>query len=175
MPRTKGNTIHIIQGEFATASNPEQRISTLLGSCVSVCLWDDVAGLGGMNHMVLPEGTGVEIRSSSIGASAMELLINALLRRGAGREHLKAKMFGGASMVEGLSTIGEQNATFARDYLMRESIPLLAENVGGKEARQIRFWPVTGRVQMRWVGNPPVPIAPAPFAQNANDVELFLS
>lgn len=173
MPEVKGNTIHIIQGEFATASDPEQRIATLLGSCVSVCLWDERVGVGGMNHMVLPEGTGIEIRSSSIGASAMELLINALLRSGGQRENLKAKMFGGASMVEGLSTIGERNAAFARDYLKRESIPLLAENVGGKEARQVRFWPATGRVQMRSVANTPVEVAPPSPVLDVNDVELF--
>ena len=126
-----------------------------------------------MNHMVLPEGTGVEIRSSSIGASAMELLINALLRGGGTRENLKAKMFGGASMVEGLSTIGERNAAFARDYLKREAIPLLAESVGGKEARQVRFWPALGRVQMRSVANKPVELPPQAAIQHVNDVELF--
>lgn len=173
MPEVKGNTTHIIQGEYATGNDPNERIATLLGSCVSVCLWDQDARIGGMNHMVLPEGTGVEIRSASIGASAMELLINALLRAGGNRQNLRAKMFGGASMVEGLSTIGERNAAFARDYLKRESIPLLAENVGGSDARQIRFWPATGRVQMRSVGNRTVE-EPAPIAiPEVNDVELF--
>ena len=173
MSEKTAKTTKIIQGEFAVGRDPDERISTLLGSCVSVCLWDEVAGIGGMNHMLLPDGLGVELRAASVGASAMELLINALLQEGARKSRFKAKLFGGAAMVSGLSDIGARNGNFAHDYLERESIPVIAESLGGTEARQIRFWPTNGRVQMRSVANETVVEPTVSRKPEANGVELF--
>lgn len=173
MPDRSGNTIHIVQGEFAIGRNFDQRISTLLGSCVSVCLWDPNEKIGGMNHMLLPESIDGSLQSASYGATAMEQLINALLRNGAERSRLRSKVFGGASMITGLSDVGERNCAFARGYLHAEEIPIDGESLGGDEARQIRFWPTTGRVQLRSVGRSAVQDRPVETTPEANDVELF--
>ena len=104
--------INLIQGEYRVVDCEHTVVSTILGSCVSACLRDPVAGIGGMNHFLLPgsnESEGVQY-----GAYAMEVLINALLKSGARRDRLEAKLFGGARMVKGLIDIGQQNALFAR-------------------------------------------------------------
>jgi len=137
--------IHITQGEHATGSDPGVVITTLLGSCVSVCLWDEEAGLGGMNHMLLPRpSSGSQARTLS-GLQAMEILINDLLKQGAMRHRLKAKAFGGARMIRGLSDIGQQNVEFTERFLAQERIPLAQASFGGTQARNLRFWPATGR------------------------------
>jgi chemotaxis protein CheD len=107
----------------------------------------------------------------------MELLINALLKRGAARDRLEAKLFGGAKMMNALSDIGGQNARFAREFLAREGIPLIGESLGGERARRIQFWPASGRARQllvaaheaRVVEAPPPPPPPAKIG----DVELF--
>ena len=140
--------IHIHQGECRISEDPRVVLTTMLGSCIAACLRDPVAGVGGMNHFLLPD-TEEGDRSASLryGANAMELLVNGLLSIGAKRERLEAKLFGGGRMTEGLTDIGEKNATFAEAYLKREGIPLLGGSVRGREARRIQFWPVSGRVR----------------------------
>ena len=141
--------LHITQGEYATGSNPSVVISTLLGSCVSCCLWDSAAGVGGMNHMLLANPrVGATTRSLS-GIHAMEMLINALIKQGAQRARLQAKAFGGARMIRGLSDIGAQNAEFTVAFLRKEGIPLVTQSLGGTHARSVRFWPTTGRVMQK--------------------------
>jgi chemotaxis protein CheD len=141
--------LHITQGEFAVGNNAALVISTLLGSCVSCCLWDAEAKVGGMNHMLLTRPkTGTTMYTLS-GINAMELLINEVIKRGARRDRLCAKVFGGARMVSGLSDIGAENAEFTISYLATESIPLITQSVGGFQARNLRFWPATGRVQQK--------------------------
>ncbi|MEZ5892637.1 MAG: chemotaxis protein CheD [Parvularculaceae bacterium] len=169
--------VHVIQGEFSVSNKPNVVLTTVLGSCVATCLFDPVARVGGLNHFLLP---GVEGKGGSevmYGVHAMELLINALLKKGADKRRLQAKLFGGARMIDGLSDIGQKNAFFARDFLMRENIPCLGESLGGTQARRIRFEPVTGRARQRVLGDArmvepqkpkPVPVEPA-----ASDVELF--
>ena len=164
----------IAQGEFAVGDRPETVIQTILGSCVAVCLRDPVLRLGGMNHILLPDSGGGRIGAASFGASDMERLMNALLKRGAVRGRLEAKVFGGAAVVAGLSDIGARNAAFVRSFLAAEGIATLSENVGGDRARQVRFWPESGRAQHRFVGltevNEP---RTAPVAARGNEVELF--
>mgnify|MGYP001800817225 FL=1 len=137
--------IHIVQGQHATGSDPNSVISTLLGSCVAVCLWDDNAGVGGMNHMLLAQNSAGSHARTLSGLQAMELLINDLLKQGASRDRLKAKAFGGARMVERLSDIGQQNAEFTEHFLSQVGIPLVTRSFGGIQARNLRFWPATGR------------------------------
>jgi chemotaxis protein CheD len=169
----KPETIFIAQGEHAIGSVPSLTISTILGSCVAVCLHDPQARIGGMNHILLPDDGGGRLGAVSFGASDMERLMNALLKRGAERSRLQAKVFGGAAIVAGLSDIGARNATFVRSFLSSEGIPTLSENTGGDRARQIRFWPESGRAQHRFVGltevNETRPTAPP----KPNGVELF--
>lgn len=168
---------YIAQGEHAVGGAPGEIITTILGSCVAVCLWDPDRSVGGMNHILLPDGKA-DGRTDGpgldrFGGAAMEHLINDLVKLGAERGRLRAKVFGGAAMVSGLSDIGARNAAFAADYLKSEGIPCDGESTGGNSARQIRFWPHSGRAMQRFVASaPPPPPKPKP-APKANDVELF--
>lgn len=141
--------VHITQGEQAIGSDPEMVISTLLGSCVSCCLWDPQAGVGGMNHMLLTTSAGESGVSNLVGINSMELLINEILKQGGNRKRLRAKAFGGAQMVAGLSEIGKQNSAFILKFLDQEGILCEGHSLGGKTARHLMFWPSTGRVMQK--------------------------
>jgi chemotaxis protein CheD len=126
-------------------------IVTVLGSCVSACIRDPVAAVGGMNHFMLPDRDkdGPLSDSARYGAYAMEVLINQLFALGAKRERLEAKVFGAARVLPGMSDIGERNAAFAMDYLKRESIRVVAEHLGSDEPCKIYFFAQTGRVLLK--------------------------
>jgi chemotaxis protein CheD len=99
---------HVIQGEQAVSDDVDTTLQTVLGSCVAACLHDPVRGIGGMNHFLLPDdGTGTDMRYAS---AAMERLVNELLKNGADRGRLQAKLFGGASIMSNLPDIGRRNA-----------------------------------------------------------------
>lgn len=164
-------TLFITQGEYATGSGSDIVISTLLGSCVSCCLWDPIARIGGMNHMLLAVSGGGETRCALSGINAMEVLINDLVKLGVVRRRLQAKVFGGARMISGFSDIGAKNAAFTLSYLEQEGIPLIAKSLGGNSARNLRFWPGKGRA-MQKMTNASVPDV-AVAAQGGNGVELF--
>ena len=162
---------HISQGEFAIGEGPGSSITTILGSCVATCLYDPVAGLGGMNHFLLPEGANGGA-GASFGINAMELLINALIKAGARRERLQAKVFGGARMIAGLSDVGARNGSFVLDFLRREGILCTGQSLGGTQARRVQFWPEDGRARQKLLGEANiVEIAPKPAP--GNGVELF--
>lgn len=144
------NAVHVIQGEYAVSDQADAVLCTLLGSCVSACIRDPEAGVGGLNHFLLPEGEGPS-GNLSYGVNAMELLINDLLRRNARRDRLEAKLFGGARMIKTAIDIGAQNARFARGFLAAEGIPVTGESLGGVRARRIEFWPVTGRIRQQLI------------------------
>ena len=166
--------IHVIQGEYAVSDDSSAVITTLLGSCVSACLWDDKAGVGGLNHIVLPDGGADTVQTAYLGVNAMELLINDLGKIGAQRSRLKAKLFGGARMIAGLSDVGARNARFVEEFLERENIPVLSQSLGGTSARKIQFWPTTGRArQLLLSAEAVVETVPAPAASPASDIELF--
>ena len=164
----------VLQGEFATSSDPTCVLNTVLGSCVSVCLHDPDVRIGGMNHFLLPQGDAGSVDDMIYGLHSMELLINNLLRNGARRAHLQAKLFGGASMISGLSDIGERNVKFAHQFLDDEGFKILAEDTGGRRGRRLRFWPASGRVQMRYMQvAEAVEIQERVAAKPTSDVELF--
>ncbi|MGR3320396.1 MAG: chemotaxis protein CheD [Pseudooceanicola sp.] len=167
--------VTITQGEFAVASSPGTMFSTILGSCVATCLWDPRRGIGGMNHILVARSQNGPVRCDAAGVNAMELLINGLVRLGASRGALQAKLFGGAKMVSGLSDIGRMNAIFALEFLEREGIPCLGKSLGGVSARQVRFFPVEGRAQLKLVApdaaHETLPVQRAD--ETGNDVELF--
>lgn len=147
-PSNPTRKIHLIQGEYQVVSEPNVVLSTILGSCVAACLRDPAAGVGGMNHFLLPGGDASRRQEADrYGVYLMELLINGLLKRGARRERIEAKLFGGARMLEGLSDIGAQNSAFAREFLANEGIRVLAENLGGTHGRRLEFFPVSGRAR----------------------------
>ncbi|MGZ3272784.1 MAG: chemotaxis protein CheD [Caulobacteraceae bacterium] len=176
--------IHVVQGEYAISDDPSVMMGTILGSCVAACVRDPVAGVGGMNHFLLPgdkDGASVDGPNAlRYGVQSMELLLNALYRKGARRERLEVKLFGGARVIDGLSDIGQQNAAFAERFLQAEGIQLMGGSLRGDQARRIQFWPVSGRVrQMALVELDKKVLeaerakpAPAPVADDG-DLELF--
>ncbi|MDW4497963.1 chemotaxis protein CheD [Sulfitobacter sp. D35] len=167
--------IHITQGERAACDRPDTVITTILGSCVSCCLWDPVAGVGGMNHMLLTVSTSGAGMCNLAGLNAMELLINDILKLGARRERLHAKAFGGACMVSGLSEIGRNNSAFTLDFLSKEGIVCDGHSLGGATSRHVQFWPATGRVRMKASREAPreVPAEIQARATVGNGLELF--
>ncbi len=135
------------------AVEAERPISTLLGSCVAVCLYDPKLRLGGMNHFLLPSSTNSSNADIDVilnGDYSMEVLVNALLNRGAQKSRLIAKAFGGGTIVSSIRLdIGERNATFAHDWLEREGIPLVASDFNGPWSRKVVFVPNSGEAFCR--------------------------
>ena len=142
--------MHVIQGEWKVSNDPSVVLSTVLGSCVAACLRDPTNGVGGMNHFLLP-GTGNTPMTGGdatrYGVHLMELLINGLLKKGARRDRLEAKIFGGAKTISTFSNVGEQNAAFAMQFLRDEGIPVVSSSTGGEHGRKIEYWPVSGRAR----------------------------
>lgn len=171
--------IAIVQGEHAVVAEPHVIVSTVLGSCIAVCLQDPVARVGGMNHFLLGEPVGGhEVGPHDMqryGVHAMEMLINAMMARGAVRERLRAHLYGGANIVAGLGSIGTHNAAFARRFCRTEGISIAHEDVGGSFARRVEFLPYDGKSRCaRTVQGPPaaIPARPVPAAQSG-ELELF--
>lgn len=170
--------IPIVQGEHRVVAEPGVIISTLLGSCVAVCLQDPVARVGGMNHFLLSEpgsasllGRGEEQR---YGVHAMELLINAMMQHGAMRSRMRAHIYGGANIIAGLGSIGSSNAAFARRFMETEGITIGRCELGGTRARKVEFMPYEGRVRSHIVADaPPLVIRPQLAALAGGELELF--
>lgn len=136
-------------GVYATGQDED--LVTVLGSCVSACIHDPVSRVGGINHFMLPTGRGdgsvVEALSDAhrYGCFAMEHLINEVLKLGAARERLCVKLFGGAHLLSAGSRVGEMNIAFARQYVRKEGLKLLAEDLGGSAARRLKYVPRSGQ------------------------------
>jgi chemotaxis protein CheD len=142
----------ILPGEYYFTGR-DMLIVTVLGSCVSACIRDRMTGLGGMNHFMLPDGgdSGPVSASMRYGGYAMEVLINDLLKAGARREHLEAKVFGGGAVLRGFTAmnVGERNAAFVTSFLKTEKIPVLAEDLNDVYPRKVYFFPRTGKVLVK--------------------------
>ncbi|GAB3736074.1 chemoreceptor glutamine deamidase CheD [Luteimonas pelagia] len=140
----------LLPAEYRTSAEPVALV-TLLGSCVAACLYDPLLRVGGMNHFMLPDGeAGAGDGSARYGAHAMELLVNDLLKRGARRARLQAKVFGGGNVLRGFQDpIGSRNARFVLDYLDAERIPVLAQDLGDIHPRKVAFFVQTGRTLVR--------------------------
>lgn len=150
---SQSEMVTVVQGEFAVSHNPATVFSTILGSCVSVCLYDQSQRVGGMNHFLLAMSQGNGGSDLKYGVNAMELLINRLIKEGASRFNLEAKVFGGARMTAHSRDIGASNAAFALEFMDREGIPVRAQSVGGDRARRVQFVPTTGAArQIRFDG-----------------------
>ena len=148
------DVVKILPGEYyATTDNTV--IVTVLGSCVAVCLRDPHLKIGGMNHFMLPSDglseTSSVSESARYGVFAMELLINQMLKLGADRRRLEAKVFGGGNVLKGFTglNVGERNADFIIDYLDTEHIPVLASDLLDQYPRKVYFAPNTGRVDVK--------------------------
>jgi len=148
----KTSAAKIGPGEYYVTQR-DMLIVTVLGSCVSACVRDPSTNIGGMNHFMLPEHAGDPdsplSSSARYGAYAMEVLINNLISMGARRDRLEAKLFGAGRVLHGASDIGRRNAAFAQEYLRRENIPILAEDLGKPYPRKVYFFPSSGRVLVK--------------------------
>lgn len=144
----------VLPGEYYVTRKPELA-TTVLGSCVSACISDPNAGVGGMNHFMLPSGRGglddehcLDL-STRYGTNAMEHMINDILKFGGSRRNLEVKLFGGARVMAGLSDVGEGNIAFVREYLKAEGIKITSEDLGGDYPRKILYFPTTGKAFMK--------------------------
>lgn len=132
-------------------------ISTVLGSCIAVTLYDPVEMIGGMNHFMLPgelhSRDFFREESGRYGMFAMELLINDILKQGGDKRRLKAKVFGGGHVLDtSQGNIPDSNITFAFNFLETEQIPIVSSNVGGTQARKVLFFPESSRVLLKRFG-----------------------
>jgi len=166
------HAVKLLPGEYH-ATDDGTIITTVLGSCVSVCLYDVVSGVGGMNHYMLPgdmaELGKSEHGSARYGITAMELLLDHLLQLGAERAHLEAKIFGAGRVMDGMSDVGRQNADFAVRYLTERKIPITAVDVGDTCPRKVCFSPATGQVFVKRIQNQQ--LSPELFLSLAADYE----
>lgn len=140
------DVVKVPPGEYF-ATPRDLAMVTVLGSCVSACLWDANRRIGGMNHFMLP-GAG---DSARLGIYAMEVLINRMLKCGAERSSLVAKVFGGANVLEGMDTlnIGTRNAVFVLEFLREERIPVVARDLEDLYPRKVAFFPTSGRALVK--------------------------
>jgi chemotaxis protein CheD len=143
----KNEAVKILPGEYFVY-HEDILIMTTLGSCIAACLWDREAKVGGMNHFMLPEG---DADSGRYGSFAMELLINEMMKQGATRSTMEAKVFGGGQVIEGMNTmnIGERNTAFVTDYLKTERIPIMSKDVLGPHPRKVCFLPASGKAMIK--------------------------
>ncbi|MDD2727909.1 chemoreceptor glutamine deamidase CheD [Malikia sp.] len=153
--RTFGfDAVKVLPGEYFYTGQ-KLMITTLLGSCVAACIRDRVRGIGGMNHFLLPgnsaDSDSPVSESMRYGSYAMEVLINDLLKAGARRENLEAKVFGGGNVLPGMTSInvGARNARFVLNYLKTDNIPVLVEDLLDIYPRKVCFFPHDGKVMVR--------------------------
>jgi chemotaxis protein CheD len=179
--RFANDAVKILPGEYFV-HDEDILITTTLGSCIAACLWDREKRIGGMNHFMLPDGQG---DSGRYGSFAMELLINEMLKRGASRPTLEAKVFGGGQVISGMNSInvGERNTQFVLEYLKTERIPVVSKDVMDVYPRKVCLLPASGKAMVKRLApaNPEALIAQeraaaqAPVASNpaAGSVDLF--
>ncbi|MFC4528025.1 chemoreceptor glutamine deamidase CheD [Dyella halodurans] len=148
-------TVKVLPGDFYV-SMQEEMISTVLGSCVSACIYDRQRHIGGMNHFMLPEPMGERGswadtvgRAARYGNDAMEQLINAILKAGGHRADLEVKVFGGGRVLATMTDIGSRNIAFVKRYLEAERLAVRAEDLGDVHPRHVQFFPTTGKARVR--------------------------
>ena len=148
------NAVKVMPGQYH-AMVGEGSITTVLGSCVSTCLWDPVLNIGGLNHFMLPggptSGSSPWAVTARFGVYAMEVLINEMIKLGADRRRIVAKAFGGARVLQGFDTldVGAKNVEFVLAFLKEEGIALVAQDLLGLSPRKLHFFPATGKVQVK--------------------------
>ena len=159
--RRKCYVAKILPGEFYVSISAEL-IATTLGSCVSACIWDEVLKIGGMNHFMLPETDQSENEinwgnqlsdATRYGNYAMEYMINEMLKQGADKSRLKAKIFGGAMVLDMKSNVGHKNSMFVRQYMFMEKISVVSEDLGLEYPRKILFDPLSGQAWVKKIGH----------------------
>ena len=147
--------VKLLPGEYYVTAR-DMVLVTVLGSCVAACIRDRFSGIGGMNHFMLPGESGDLLSSSArYGAYAMEKMINELLKMGAKRSNLEAKLFGGGNVLHGfiVANVGERNAEFAINYLRNEKVAIVAQDLLDIYPRKVYFFPSSGKVRVKQLHN----------------------
>lgn len=143
--------VKLISGDWHVSTGGEMLV-TILGSCVAACLRDPVAKVAGMNHFMLPGDPARAIQecdAARYGVHAMEQLINGLMKRGARRERLELKLFGGGNVLKNSTQIGSRNAEFIRDFARREGLSIASEDMEGPCPRRVHYFTDSGKVRVR--------------------------
>ncbi len=144
---------YLLPGALKFSRKPME-ITTLLGSCVSVCLWDSNLKIGAMNHYMMPFWNGTGLASPKFGNIAIEKLIKSMLSMGSQRNDIVAKVFGGAAVLnssECLFNIGERNINIQENILKQSRITVVAKSLGGDRGRKLIFNTDTGVVKMKFI------------------------
>ena len=142
---------HYLYPSALFAENERYFVDTILGSCVAVCLFDKVKNIGGINHYMLPLWNGSGLASPKFGNIATEKLIEKMLKNGATKDNIVAKVFGGASQMDSTMNIGQRNVDIAKEVLNQYNIKIIAENTGGTVGRKLRYDTATGQVMMKFL------------------------
>jgi chemotaxis protein CheD len=141
--------VQVLPGDLYV-TRVDEVISTVLGSCVSACVRDVARGVGGINHFMLPDAPVRDGGSSArYGVYALACLIDGVLRAGGTRGQLEVKVFGGGRVLATASDIGLANIELVHRFFAGEGLRIVAEDVGGPVARRLRYWPISGRVQVQ--------------------------
>jgi chemotaxis protein CheD len=145
----KADAVKVLPGEFFV-HHEDVLIMTTLGSCIAACLWDRERRIGGLNHFMLPESSG-GTDGGRYGSFAMELLINEMMKRGANRLTMEAKVFGGGAVIGGMTSlnVGQRNTDFVLDYLKTERIPIVSKDVLDVYPRKVCFFPKSGKAMVK--------------------------
>jgi len=179
----RSEAVKVLPGEFFVFDE-DIAIMTTLGSCIAACLWDREKRVGGMNHFMLPEGGGAA-DGGRYGSYAMELLINEMIKRGATRSTMEAKVFGGGAVISGMNTInvGERNTAFVLDYLRTERITVVSKDVLDIYPRKVCFLPASGKAMVKRLASTNTEMllaqekaasrSAAPVATGGGSVDLF--
>lgn len=148
--------VKVFPGEYFVTGKTDEVLVTVLGSCVSACIRDPRAGIGGMNHFMLPHSKAGnwagDLQSTRFGNFAMEKLINELLKAGCSRNSLEIKVFGGGNVTDTQNAIGTDNSDFILRYLEAEGLRCVAQDLRGQLPRRIHYTPATGKVIRRLLG-----------------------
>jgi chemotaxis protein CheD len=146
-------SIYLHPGQIFVTTTPAT-VTTILGSCVSVCLWDPLLNIGGINHYLLPTGIAAGAGGTRYGNIAIPALLEKLKRSGAQVKHLKAKLFGGACVLaamraNGNAHLGIKNVEIAKQSLSDLGIPIVTSDVVGDRGRKLIFYPHDGSAFVR--------------------------
>lgn len=144
----KNDAVKVLPGEYYVTTD-DMLVMTVLGSCIAACIWDPRVRVGGMNHFMLPDGGNDS--GGRYGSFAMELLINEMIKLGARRENMQAKVFGGGQVMHTFTTmnVGERNTQFVLDYLQTERIAVISKDVLDIHPRKVCYFPATGKAMVK--------------------------
>lgn len=141
--------VKVLSGDCVVSETTGELMMTILGSCIACCMYDPVLKIGGMNHFLVPGDINSTSESGRFGANAMEMLINKLIKKGSLKNRLEVKIFGGANLLDNSQQIGVKNISFVKDFLRREGMKIVGEDVGGNTPRRLHFYPDTGKAMLR--------------------------